>query len=295
MKKPLFEGLCTALVTPFAEGKINFPMVDRLIRRQIDAGVRAIVLAGTTGESPTLSDEEKLALFRRGVVAAEGKCQILAGTGSNDTLHAVELSREAEKIGVDGLLVVTPYYNKTTQHGLVQHYRTIAEAVALPVIAYHVPSRTGMEMTLETCRRLAQIPNIAGIKEASGSISRVAHLIAENGSELPVWSGNDDQTVPVMALGGCGVISVVSNVMPMEMNAMVLAALRGDFEMAALIHRKLLPLMDLLFSRVNPIPVKAAMKYVGFDVGPGRMPLEPADEALERQLAAFFRSWQEDS
>lgn len=295
MKKPLFEGLCTALVTPFAEGKINFPMVDRLIRRQMEAGVRAIVLAGTTGESPTLTDEEKLELFRRGVETADGKCQIIAGTGSNDTDHAIELSQKAQEIGVDGLLVVTPYYNKTTQNGLVAHYRAIAQAVELPVIVYHVPSRTGMDMTMETCRRLAEIPNIAGIKEASGSISRVAHIIAENGSDLPVWSGNDDQTVPVMALGGHGVISVASNVMPAEMNAMVLAALRGDYEMAALIQHKLLPLMDLLFSRVNPIPVKAAMKHVGFDVGPGRMPLEPADQELEGCLKAFFHGWREDS
>ncbi len=295
MKKPLFEGLCTALVTPFAEGKINFPMVDRLIRRQMEAGVRAIVLAGTTGESPTLSDEEKLELFRCGVEASDGKCQIIAGTGSNDTSHAVELSQKAQEIGVDGLLVVTPYYNKTTQHGLVQHYRSIAQAVELPVIAYNVPSRTGMDITPQTCRRLAQIPNIAGIKEASGSISKVAHIIAENGSDLPVWSGNDDQTVPVMALGGRGVISVASNVMPAKMNAMVQAALRGDFEMAALMQCKLLPLMDLLFSRVNPIPVKAAMKYVGFDAGPVRMPLESADEELEQRLEAFFRSWREDS
>lgn len=294
MKKPLFEGLCTALVTPFAGGKINFPMVDCLIRRQIEAGVPAIVLAGTTGESPTLSDEEKLELFRCGVEAADGKCQIIAGTGSNDTSHAVALSRKAQALGVDGLLVVTPYYNKTTQHGLIKHYTAIAQAVDLPVIVYHVPSRTGMEMTLDTCRKLSQIPNIAGIKEASGSISRIAHILAENGSDLPVWSGNDDQTVPVMALGGCGVISVASNVMPVEMNEMVLAALLGDFKKAAMIQRRLLPLMDLLLSRVNPIPVKAAMKYAGYEVGPGRMPLEPADADLEERLESFFQSWQAD-
>ncbi len=295
MKKPLFEGLCTALITPFKDGRINLPMVTELIRRQINSGVSAVVLAGTTGESPTLSDDEKLELFRCGVNAANGECRIIAGTGSNDTAHAIALSREAEKIGVDGLLVVTPYYNKTTQQGLVRHYQAIASSVDLPVIVYHVPSRTGMDLTMETCRRLSQIPNIAGMKEASGSISRIAHIISEIGDDFSVWSGNDDQTIPVMALGGRGVISVASNVMPNEMNKMVIAALHGDFETAAKLQRRLLPLMDLLFSRVNPIPVKAAMKYVGYDVGVGRMPLEPADEALELRLASFFRRWQEDS
>ena len=294
MKKLLFEGLCTALVTPFVDGKINFPMVDLLIRRQILAGVPAVVLSGTTGESPTLSDEEKLQLLTRALRAADGGCKILAGTGSNDTVHAVELSREAEALGADGLLVVTPYYNKTTQEGLCAHYKAIAGAVQIPVIAYNVPSRTGMDITAETCRSLARIPNLAGLKEAGGNLSKIAHILAENGDALPVYSGNDDQTVPVMALGGRGVISVTSNAVPAEMNAMVRSALRGDYEMAALIQRKLLPLMDLCQSRVNPIPIKAVMKAIGFDVGQCRMPLAPPDDALTESIAAFFRRRREE-
>ena len=291
MKKPLFRGLCTAMVTPFEDGKLNLPMAEVLIRRQIVADIPAVVLAGTTGEAPTLSDDEKQALFRRGVAAANGNCLILAGTGSNDTAHAVRLSRMAADCGVDGLLVVTPYYNKTTQKGLLRHYEAICRAVDLPVIAYHVPSRTGMKLEPDTVRRLAEIPNLAGIKEASGDLGRCAHIIAQDA--LPLWSGNDDQAAAVMALGGQGVISVASNVLPVEMNAMIRAALRGDFEMAALIHRKLLPLFDLLFSEVNPIPVKAAMKLCGYDVGPGRLPLTEADAELEEKLRVFFAAWRD--
>lgn len=291
MKKLLFSGLCTALVTPFHEGKVNYPMVDILVRRQIEAGVDAIVLAGTTGESPTLSDEEKLELFRRGVKAAGGQCRIIAGTGSNNTVHAIELSKKAQDCGVDGLLVVTPYYNKATPAGLVKHYKAIAEAVDLPVIAYNVPSRTEVDISVPVCREIAKIPNIVGIKEACGDISKVLKIVAECGSDLPVYSGNDDQTVAIMALGGKGVISVVSNVLPLEMNAMVTAAANGDFDLAALMQRKLLPLSDLMFCQVNPIPVKAAMKYMGYDVGACRMPLDCLTENNERAIAAFLRNW----
>lgn len=288
MKKPLFCGLCTALVTPFVDGQVNYPMVDVLIRRQCDAGVQAIVLSGTTGESPTLSDEEKLELFRRGVKAAEGKCKIIAGTGSNSTKHAVELSKAARECGVDGLLVVTPYYNKTTPAGLVAHYRAICDAVDLPVIAYTVPSRTGMDISMEAYRQLAKIPNLAGVKEASGSISKVLRILAECGNDLPLYSGNDDQAVATTALGGKGLISVMSNVMPLQTNAMVTAALNGDYDLAALLQRKLLPLFDLMFCQVNPIPVKAAMKYVGYDAGRCRMPLDSLSEENERKLAAYL-------
>ena len=293
MRNALFEGVGTALVTPFVEGKVNFPMVDLLIRRQILAGTAAVILAGTTGEAPTLTDEEKLALFARGVQTAEGRCKIIAGTGSNDTAHAVRLSQQAQEVGVDGLLVVTPYYNKTSQQGLLAHYSAICQAVSIPVVVYHVPARTGMKLTLETCRRLAEIPGIAGIKEASGDLSRVARIIGENGDRLPVWSGNDDQAAAVMAMGGHGVISVASNVFPMEMNALVQAALSGDYEMARAIQRRLLPLFDLLFSEVNPIPVKAAMGYLGYDVGIGRLPLAPPGPELKQRLHDFFRQWKE--
>ena len=292
MKKPLFRGLCTALVTPFLGENVNFSMLELLIRRQIAAGVPAIVLAGTTGEAPTLSDGEKHEIFRRGVEIADGACLVLAGTGSNDTAHTVRLSRMAADCGVDGLLVVTPYYNKTSQKGLLRHYEAVCRAVDdLPVIAYHVPSRTGMRLELDTAKKLAEIPNLAGIKEASGDLGRCAHILAQTG--LPLWSGNDDQAAAVMALGGQGVISVASNVLPVEMNALVHAALRGDFETAAALHRKLLPLFDLLFSQVNPIPVKAAMKLIGYDVGPGRLPLVEAEKDLEAKLGEYFRTLRE--
>jgi 4-hydroxy-tetrahydrodipicolinate synthase len=282
MKRLVFNGLCTALVTPFSEKGIDFSMLEQLIEGQIAAGTEAIVLAGTTGESPTLTHEEKLALFREGVRIAAGRCKIIAGTGSNSTKTAIALSREAEKIGVDGLLVVTPYYNKATQPGLVKHYSAICEAVGIPVIAYNVPFRTGVDIAVDTCKVLGEIPNLAGIKEASGDISKVSRILAN--TELAVWSGNDDQTVPVMALGGAGVISVASNVIPRQMHELTRAALRGDFAKAAALQRKYQKLMDLLFCQVNPIPVKAAMAMIGMDCGECRMPLDGISEENARKL-----------
>lgn len=282
MKQLLFTGLCTAQVTPFREGRVNEEMLEKLIERQIGAGVEAVVLAGTTGESPTLSVDEKLLLFDRGVRTAAGRCRIIAGTGSNDTAKAVELSIRAEQTGVDGLLVVTPYYNKCTQPGLLKHYTAIAEAVDLPIIAYNVPSRTGVDISVDTCRALARIPNLAGIKEACGDISKAGRILA--GCALPVYSGNDDQTVPVMALGGAGVVSVASNVVPKQMKELTDAALAGDFIRAAAIQKRLLPLMDLLFCQVNPIPVKAAMTMIGLDCGKCRMPLDDLTGENARKL-----------
>ena len=293
MKQPLFTGLCTALVTPFVGAEVNYPMLDFLVRRQIDAGVKAIVLAGTTGEASTLSDIERERIFKRGVAAANGKCKIIAGTGSNDTRHALEITRLATDCGVDGLLAVTPYYNKTTESGLVKYYESIASSTNLPVIAYNVPSRTGMDITPTVCKQLARIPNVAGIKEAGGNISRILRIIAQNGKDLPVYSGNDDQTVAVMSLGGKGVISVASNILPLELNAMVTAAENGDFDLAALLQRKLLPLCDLMFCTVNPIPVKAAMKMIGYDVGNCRLPLDELDPENMAKMVTFFRNWQE--
>lgn len=295
MKKRLFTGLCTALVTPFLDGEVNYPMLDILIRRQIDAGVQAIVLCGTTGESATLSDEEKLRIFRRGVLAANGACKIIAGTGSNDTRHAMELSRQAERCGVDGLLVVTPYYNKATPAGLVKHYAMIADGVSLPVVAYNVPTRTGVDLPVSVCEELARIPNMAGIKEANTDLVKTTRIIARCGLDLPLYSGSDDQTVAVMSVGGQGVISVASNVTPLKMNAMVTAALNGDFDLAGLMQRKLLPLTDLMFCQVNPIPVKAAMKYVGYDVGGCRMPLDEISGENRRRMDAFFQDWKDIS
>ncbi len=293
MKNVLFRGLCTALVTPFIGGQINYPMLEVLIRRQIKAGVKAIVLAGTTGESPTLSDEEKLELFHQGVKIADGKCRIIAGTGSNDTGHAIALTQAAEDLGADGALVVTPYYNKTTPSGCIKHYQQIASAVSLPIIAYNVPSRTGVDIDCTVCRELAKIPNLAGIKEAGGNLSKILQIIAENGSQLPVWSGNDDQTVPIMSIGGQGVISVASNVAPLYMSAMVTAAADGDYELAGLLQRKLQPMCRLLFCQVNPIPVKAAMKAIGYDVGSCRMPLDALSPEQLKKVNEYFGQFRE--
>ena len=284
MKKPLFTGLCTALVTPFREDGVDFDRLELLIRRQISAGVDAVVLAGTTGESPTLTDAEKQELFRRGVAAAAGECAVIAGTGSNSTEKAIALSRMAAGEGVDGLLVVTPYYNKATQPGLVKHYRAICDAAGLPVIAYNVPSRTGVDISLDVCRELARMEGIAGIKEASGDISKAGRILAACGDDLPLYTGNDDQTVPAMALGALGVISVASNVAPEQMKALVSAALAGDFQRAAQCSKNLLPLMDLLFCQVNPIPVKEAMAMIGLDCGPCRMPLDSLTEENRQKL-----------
>ena len=280
MKRAVFLGLCTALVTPFLGERVNYPMLEVLIERQIAAGVDAIVLTGTTGESPTLTREEKLEIYRRGVQTAAGRCRILAGTGSNCTESAVSLSREAAALGVDGLLVVTPYYNKATQSGLVKHYRAVCEAVEVPVLAYNVPSRTGVDIQPETAGILAEIPNLAGIKEASGDIVRVSRLA----DRMPVYTGNDDQTVASMALGGCGVISVVSNVVPELTLAMVRSAQAGEYPVAAALQRKLLPLMDLMFCQVNPIPVKAAMGMIGYDCCNCRMPLDGMTEQNREKL-----------
>ena len=279
MKQPLFTGVCTALVTPFLDGKVNFPMLEILLRRQMDYSIPAVVICGTTGESATLQDEEKLELFYRAKQICGKDMIVIAGTGSNDTKHAVTLSIEAEKTGVDGLLVVTPYYNKTNPEGIVKHYQAISDAVNLPIIVYNVPSRTGMDLSAETYRALERISNVAGIKEANTSIQKIGAIKAK--CNLPIWSGNDDMTVPAIALGGKGVISVLSNVLPLETQLMTQSALSGNFETASTLHQKLLPVMDALFCDVNPIPVKAAMKLLGYDCGNCRLPLTKlSDEKL---------------
>jgi len=273
MKQPFFTGVCTALVTPFLGGHVNYPMAEQLIKRQIDAGVHAVVLAGTTGESPTLSDEEKLELFRRCKAYVGDSCKIIAGTGSNDTAHAVALSREAEEAGADALLVVSPYYNKSTPDGLVAHYMAIAHAVSIPVIIYNVPGRTGLDIPVSVYKRLSVVPNIAGVKEASTDITKIIRIRKECPKDFYIWAGNDDQTVPVISLGGKGVISVLSNILPVQTNAMAEAALDGDFDTASALQCDMMPLIDLLFCEVNPVPVKEAMKRIGFDCGDCRLPL----------------------
>lgn len=278
MKKVLFTGACTALVTPFLGGQVNYPMVERLLQRQLDGGIETIVLGGTTGESPTLSDTEKLELYRRGKAFVGDRAMVICGTGSNDTKHAVELSIAAQEAGADALLVVTPYYNKANPEGLYAHYLTIAHSVHLPVIIYNVPGRTGVDVPLSVYKRLSRVPNIAGVKEASTDVVKVARIRNACGSDLPIWSGNDDQAIAAMSLGAQGVISVLSNVMPVETQAMAQAALAGDFDTASALQCGMLPLIDALFSEVNPIPVKAAMGVVGFDCGPCRLPLGKMDE-----------------
>lgn len=273
MKKSFFSGACTALVTPFLNGKVNYPMMEQLLKRQMDAGIKAVVICGTTGESPTLSDCEKLEMFRRAKNYVADKCLIIAGTGSNSTEHTLALSKAAEEIGVDGLLVVSPYYNKATPDGLVAHYGAVAGSVHIPVIIYNVPSRTGVDIPVNVYRCLSLLPNIAGVKEASTDISKIAKIKAACPADFVVWSGNDDQAVAVMSLGGQGVISVLSNVAPVETQSMALAALNGDFDTAADLQIKLLPLIEALFCEVNPIPAKAAMRLIGYDCGECRLPL----------------------
>lgn len=286
-RKPLFTGVCTALVTPFFRGEVNYPMLERLLQFQMDNGIQNIVLCGTTGESPTLSDAEKLSIFRRAREFVGDKCSLYAGTGSNCTEHAIYLSRAAEDLGMDGLLLVSPYYNKATAEGLFTHYSAIAAAVQIPCILYNVPSRTGVDIPVEVYRKLSRIPNIAGVKEASSDIVKVARILSECPG-FPVWSGNDEQIVPVMALGGSGVISVLSNVAPEKTKALADAALDADFDSAAALQLGLLPLIRALFSEVNPIPVKAAMQELGFDCGNCRLPLTPmGDENLHKLKAVL--------
>ena len=289
MKQPFFTGACTALVTPFLGGKVNYPMMEQLLRRQIDAGIEAVVICGTTGESATLSDCEKLELFRRAKAYAGDSCLIIAGTGSNCTEHAAALSRAAEGAGADALLVVTPYYNKATPEGLLAHYSAVAGAVHIPVIAYNVPSRTGVDIPVEVYDRLSRIPNLAGVKEASSSISKIGKLCAAC-PDFPVWSGNDDLTVPLLSLGAKGVISVLSNVRPKRTLQMVRACQAGDYAAAGRMQVSLTPLIDALFSEINPIPVKQALSLMGIPAGLPRLPLTPLSAthlpALEQALSA---------
>ena len=288
MKKPLFTGACTALVTPFENGKVNLSMLETLLARQIDSGIEAVVICGTTGESPTLSDAEKLELFRHAKKYAGDDMLIIAGTGSNSTEHAVALSQAAETTGIDGLLVVSPYYNKATPSGLLEHYRAIAGAVHIPIILYNVPSRTGVDIPVSVYQQLSKIPKIAGVKEATADITKIARIKAACPSEFAVWSGNDDQAVPVMSLGGAGVISVLSNVEPVKTQAMAKAALDGDFDTAAALQIELLPLIELLFCEVNPIPVKTAMKLIGYDCGDCRLPLTRMTDINFKRLAEYL-------
>ena len=286
MKKPIFTGACTALVTPFLDDQVNYPMLERLLARQIDAGIESVVICGTTGESPTLSDEEKLELVRRAKAYAGQSCKIIAGTGSNATLHTIELSRKAEQAGADGLLVVTPYYNKANAEGLYRHYMAVARSVDIPVIVYNVPSRTGVDIPVSVLKQLDKIPNIAGIKEASSDITKITKI--RRNCSMAVYTGNDDQITPVMSMGGAGVISVLSNLLPVQTKALCDAAWDGDFDTASALQIQLQPIIELLFADINPIPVKAAMKLIGFDCGTPRLPLTEAGDELLKKLESHL-------
>ena len=275
MDQFLFTGVCTALVTPFLNDQINYPLLQRLLERQINAGIRAVVLCGTTGEAATLNDEEKINIIRLGKECGKNNCMIIAGTGSNSTDQAIKRSTDAQRAGADALLIVSPYYNKSTPNGLYAHYKAIAQSVSIPIIVYNVPSRTGVDIPVSVYHKLSEIPNIAGVKEASSDITKITKIKALCPASFAVWSGNDDHTVPVCALGGQGIISVLSNLYPFETRAMCEAALDGDYNTAASAQQVLQALIDALFSEVNPIPIKAAMKLIGYDCGPCRLPLSP--------------------
>ncbi len=288
MKQFLFTGVCTALVTPFINDAVNYPMMEQLLLHQIEAGVQAVVICGTTGESSTLTDEEKIELFRRCKGYAGNRCKIIAGTGFNSTAHTVALSKEAEAVGVDALLIVSPYYNKATPEGLLAHYQAVAQSVKIPIIIYNVPSRTGVDIPVCVYEKLSQIPNIVGVKEASTDITKIARIRAACPDSFGIWSGNDDRIVPTISLGGCGVISVLSNVCPIETQAMTNAALSGDYESAAALQCQLLPLIDFLFCEINPIPVKAVMKAIGYDCGDCRLPLTNLSKDNYAKLNSLF-------
>ena len=282
----IFRGSGVALATPMKEnGEINYDSMDRLIEAQIAGGTDALIVCGTSGEAPTLDDPEHLEAIKFAVERTKGRIPVIAGTGSNNTAHAVMMSEESEKLGADGLLLVTPYYNKATQDGLYLHYRTIASATKLPCIVYNVPSRTGTNILPPTMAKLAaDQENIVAIKEASGNISQVAELSRLVDGKVDIYSGNDDQIVPVCALGGIGVISVLANVAPKQTHDMVMYCLEGNYEAAKKLQLKALPLVKQLFIEVNPIPVKAALNMQGFEVGSPRLPLTEMTDANKANL-----------
>ena len=273
MKKLPFTGSGVAIVTPFKDGKIDFDKLGELIEYHIANKTDAIIVCGTTGESATMPDAEHISCVEYSVKKAAGRIPIVAGSGSNDTHHGVELTKEMERVGADAILSVTPYYNKATQKGLLKHYTAIAESVKIPIILYNVPSRTGVNIQPETLLKLAEIENIVGIKEAGGNISQVAKIAALCGDKIAIYSGDDDMIVPVMSLGGVGVISVVANIMPRETHDITERFAKGDVKGARELQLKMYDLIKALFIEVNPIPVKTAMNMLGFEVGELRMPL----------------------
>lgn len=273
MKKVLFKGVGTAIATPFGSNGVNLSAFKKLLDFQLSNSVDSIIVCGTTGEAATMSDDEKSSIISCAVDFVADRVPVIAGCGSNDTNKAISNAKLAESLGVDGLLIVTPYYNKCTQSGLISHYSKIAESVSIPIILYNVPSRTGVNIEPETCLELSKIPNIVAIKEASGNISQVAKIAALCKDNLFIYSGNDDQVLPILSLGGIGVISVLSNIKPLETHNMVASFLDGNLADSKNLQLDLLPIISALFCEVNPIPVKYALNVLGFDFGLPRLPL----------------------
>ena len=287
MKNTVFKGVATALVTPMNENGVDYPVFEKLIEWQIEQGINALVIAGTSGEGSTLSDAEHREVLQFAVRTVNHRVPVIAGTGSNDTAYAVELTKYACEIGCDAMLLVTPYYNKATQKGLIASFTAIADASSKPCILYNVPSRTGCNLSPDSCAVLAEHPNIVGIKEASGNISQIAQIALRTRSKMDIYSGNDDQIVPLLSLGGMGVISVVSNILPKKTVEICDRFFAGDVAGSAALQLELLPLIDSLFCEVNPIPVKAAVAALGFGQNYVRLPLtpmEPEHEAVMRNL-----------
>lgn len=284
MKTPIFEGMASAIITPLNEKGIDYELFAKLIEWQIAEGIDGLVVCGTTGEGATLTDEEHKSAIEFMVKQVNGRVPVIAGTGSNDTAYAVELTKHACQIGVDGVLTVTPYYNKATQKGLIKSFTQIADASSVPVILYNVPSRTGVNIAPKTVLELSKHPNINAIKEASGDISQIAEIAHLCGDNINIYSGNDDQVVPIMSLGGKGCISVLSNLLPKETSEMCRLFREGNIKAAAEMQLKYIPLINALFSEVNPIPVKAAMAKMGFCEDYLRLPLTPMEDATRENL-----------
>ncbi len=284
MKPIVFTGAAVAIITPFNENGIDFDSFGKIIDDQIENGTDAIVVCGTTGESATMPDEEHLSAIEFCVKRVNKRVPVIAGTGTNDTPHCIKLSKGAQELGADALLLVTPYYNKTTQRGLIAHYKMVAESVDIPIILYNVPSRTGLNILPETLKELSKVPNIVAVKEASGNISQVAKIAELCGDDMIIYSGNDDQIVPVMSLGGKGVISVLSNVAPKQTHDIVDLYLKGDVKGSLKLQLEAIELIDALFIEVNPIPVKTAMNMLGYNAGSLRMPLYEMSDANKETL-----------
>ena len=291
MSQSLFRGSGVALVTPMTPDGIDFPALEQLIEWHIASGTDALILCATTGEGATLTYAERAEIIERSIRQVNGRVPVIVGTGSNNTASAIALSREACAAGADGVLVVTPYYNKATQRGLVRHFTAVADAVDRPLIVYNVPSRTGVNIQPETYAELAQHPNIAGVKEASGNFSQIQKTRNLCPADFAIWSGNDDETAAICMLGGSGVISVAANVLPAEMHRLTALCLANDFSAAGRLQLKLKPLCDALFCEVNPIPVKTALNLMGLEAGELRLPLCPPTDASVERLKLALSSW----